>query len=148
MIATDRKKVLVLRLDLAQQIGRTESLLLSQIDYWLEHTHNFAQGYFWVYNSLGDWAQQLGISASRVKLAAANLERQGLIIRRRLSRRPYDRTFSYTICYERLREMGYAAGRRGNFGRELAAKSADPWDKPWEAEDDWNMCGEERLCPR
>ena len=42
MIVTDRKKVLVLRLDLAQQIGRNEALLLSQIDYWLERTHNFA----------------------------------------------------------------------------------------------------------
>lgn len=143
MIATDRKKVLVLRLDLAQQIGRTEALLLSQIDYWLEHTHNFAQGRFWVYNSVAAWAEQLGLSESRTKLAAASLERQGLILRRRLSRRPYDRTFSYTICYDRLREMGYAAGRRGNFGRELADRKADPWDKPWAAEDDWSACGEE-----
>jgi hypothetical protein len=148
MIVTDRKKVLVLRLDLAQQIGRNEALLLSQIDYWLERTHNFAQGRFWVYNSVAAWAKQLGISVGRVKLAASNLELQGLILRRRLSSHPYDRTFSYTICYERLRQMGYEAGRQGNFGRELAGGKADPWDKPWAAENDWNACGEESICPR
>ena len=148
MIVTDRKKVLVLRLDLAEQVGRTEALLLSQIDYWLERTHHFAAGRFWVYNRVADWAAQLGISVSRAKEAARSLERQGLILRRHMGRHPYDRTLSYTICYERLREMGFTAGRQGAWGRELmgqAKRAADVWDRPLSAAED---CEEAEICRR
>lgn len=125
MIAADKDRVVVLHLDLAARIGRTEALLLAQIDYWLERSHKFVAGRFWVYNTLDEWGRQLGVSASRVKQAARRLEEMGLIERRRLNRAPYDRTLSYTICYGKLREMGFAAGRRAT-----APAKADPWDMP------------------
>lgn len=125
MIAAAKDRVVVLHLDLAARIGRTEALLLAQIDYWLERSHKFSGGRFWVYNTLEEWGRQLGVSASRVKQAARRLEEMGLIERRRLNRAPYDRTLSYTICYGKLREMGFAAGRRA-----AAPAKADPWDMP------------------
>lgn len=115
-------------MDMAVKIGRVEALLLAQIDYWLERTHNFVSGHFWVYNTMAEWGRQLGVSESAVKRAAAHLEQLGLIERRRLNRFAYDRTLSYTICYEKLREMGFHAGRRSRTARE----TADPWDKPWD----------------
>ncbi|MBO5650634.1 MAG: hypothetical protein J6O13_08220 [Selenomonas sp.] len=51
---------------------------------------------------------------------------------RHMARAPYDRTLSYTICYEKLREMGFTAGRRTLSARE----AADPWDKPWATENE------------
>jgi hypothetical protein len=107
-------------------------MLLAQIDYWLERSGHFVDGHFWVYNTLEEWARQLGVSGSAIKRAAQSLEKQGLILRRHLARAPYDRTLSYTICYERLRGMGFSAGRRSLSARE----SADPWDRPFTA-----VCG-------
>lgn len=122
------RQVILLHVDMAAKIGRVEALLLTQIDYWLERTHNFVSGHFWVYNTMAEWSRQLGVSESAVKRAAARLEKMGLIERRRLNRFAYDRTLSYTICYEKLREMGFEAGRRSLAAQEMA----DPWDKPWD----------------
>ena len=125
-------RVVVVHVEMAAQIGRMESMLLAQIDYWLERSGHFVDGHFWGYNTLEEWARQLGVSGSAIKRAAQSLEKQGLILRRHLARAPYDRTLSYTICYERLREMGFSAGRRSLSARE----SADPWDRPFTA-----VCG-------
>jgi len=84
-----------------------------------------------VYNTLEAWGKQLALSPKQVKRAALHLERLGLIERRRLNPAPYDRTFSYTICYDRLREMGFVAGRRGPLAKALA----DAWDKPADGQD-------------
>ena len=129
MIGGDNRRVVVLHLDMAEKIGRLEALLLSQIDYWLERTHHFARGRFWVYNTEAEWGRQLGVSAASIKRAAASLERQGLILRTRLNGKAYDRTLSYSICYERLRDLGFRAGRRGFFG---VTEKADSWDRPEE----------------
>lgn len=124
MIGMDRKNTLILRLDLAAKVGRTEALLLSQLDYWLGHTHNFAQGRFWVYNTEAEWGRQLGVSATSIKRAAAHLEQMGLIVRARHNRSAYDRTLSYSLCYDKLQALGIEA-RPGNFWQ---ASGADPWD--------------------
>lgn len=126
-------RVVMVHVEMAARIGRIEAMLLAQIDYWLERSGRFVDGHFWVYNTMGEWARQLGVSESAIKRAAQRLEKQGLILRRHLARAPYDRTLSYTICYEKLREMGFAAGRRS-----LSAKaSADPWDRPLAAYGDF-----------
>lgn len=138
MIGTDKKQLVLLRLDLAGMVGRTEALLLSQLDYWLEHTHNFAAGRFWVYNTEAEWARQLGVSKASIRRACRHLEEQGLIMRARHNRNAYDRTFSYSLCYERLREMGFAAGRRGIVSVHKDG-GADPWDRPV---DDWQQMRE------
>ena len=133
MIEKKGERVALYHVDLAARIGRSEALLLAQIDYWLERTHKFVAGDFWVYNTLPEWARQLGLSPSQVKVAAARLEKMGLINRRRLNRTRYDRTFSYTICYAKLREMGFSAGRRAALWQE-PGRGGDPWDKPGQAE--------------
>ena len=135
MISGDNNRVVLLRLDMAEKIGRLEAMLLSQIDYWLEHTHNFADGRFWVYNTESEWGRQLGVSAASVKRAAARLEKQGLILRRRLNGKAYDRTLSYSICYEKLRDLGFRAGRRGFW--QLPDK-VSVWDRPAEAAETWS----------
>ena len=127
MISGDKRRIVVLRLDVAEKVGRLEALLLSQIDYWLERTHHFYQGRFWVYNTEAEWGRQLGVSVASIKRAAASLEKQGLILRTRLNGKAYDRTLSYTICYEKLRAWGFTAGRRGVIARE---KPAVVWDRP------------------
>ena len=129
MISSNGRVVMV-HVDMAVQIGRVEAMLLAQIDYWLERNGRFSGGHFWVYNSMEEWARQLGVSLSAVKRAVLRLEKMGLILRRHMARAPYDRTLSYTICYEKLREMGFTAGRRSL----MAKDAADPWDKPWKAE--------------
>lgn len=127
MIDPGKGGVVRLYVDMAAKIGLAEALLLSQIDYWLERTHRFVSGHFWVYNTLEEWGRQLSLSPYQVKKAACHLEKMGLIERRRLNRAAYDRTLSYTICYDRLREMGFGAGRRGVI---MKAEGIDPWDRP------------------
>ena len=122
--------VVMLHVEVAAQVGRLEAMLLAQIDYWLERTNNFAYGHFWVYNTMAEWGRQLGVSESAVKRAALHLEEMGLIKRCRRNKAPYDRTLSYTICYQKLREMGFAAQRRS----EAMRAAEDPWDKPWTAD--------------
>ncbi|SHK49276.1 hypothetical protein SAMN05216582_105128 [Selenomonas ruminantium] len=127
MIGMDRKNTIILRLDLAAKVGRTEALLLSQLDYWLGHTHNFAQGRFWVYNTEAEWGRQLGVSSSSIKRAAAHLEKMGLIVRARHNRSAYDRTLSYSLCYDKLRALGIDARPQERLGQK---PGADPWDRP------------------
>lgn len=127
MIGMDRKNTVILRLDLAAKVGRTEALLLSQLDYWLGHTHNFAQGRFWVYNTEAEWGRQLGVSASSIKRAAAHLEALGLIVRARHNRSAYDRTLSYSLCYDKLQALGIEARPQAGVASRA---DADPWDSP------------------
>lgn len=133
MITAGTEPVVVLHVDVADKIGMLEALLLAQIDYWVERSHRYKDGHFWVYNTLAEWGRQLSLSPWQVKRAANHLEKLGLIKRRRLNPVPYDRTHSYTVCYEKLREMGFTAGRRGILARE----AGDPWDKPLEDRDFW-----------
>ncbi|SDP42043.1 hypothetical protein [Selenomonas ruminantium] len=129
MISSNPKQVLLLRTDLAAKVGRVEALLLSQLDYWLERTHNFAAGRFWVYNTEAEWARQLGVSVSSIHRASQSLERQGLIVRQRHNRLAYDQTLSYSVCYDALGRLGFPGGRRG-FVAGQETPSADPWDRP------------------
>ena len=129
MIGTNPEQLILLRVDLAAKVGRVEALFLSQLDYWLERTHNFYDGRFWVYNTEAEWARQLGVSVSSIHRASLELEKQGLILRQRHNRIAYDHTLSYSICYERLRELGFEAGRRV-FVSGHEKINSDPWDKP------------------
>lgn len=127
MIATKGRVVLV-HVDMAVKLGRVEAMLLSQLDYWLERKGRFDEGHFWVYNTMAEWGRQLGVSESGIKRAVLHLEKLGLILRRRMNRLGYDRTLSYTICYEKLQEMGFAARWRSPAEQE----ADDPWDRPWD----------------
>ena len=71
-------RVVMVHVEMAAQIGRMESMLLAQIDYWLERSGHFVDGHFWVYNTLEEWARQLGVSGSAIKRAAQSLESRGL----------------------------------------------------------------------
>lgn len=129
MIGTNPEQLILLRVDLAAKVGRVEALFLSQLDYWLERTHNFYDGRFWVYNTEAEWARQLGVSVSSIHRASLELEKQGLILRQRHNRIAYDHTLSYSICYDHLRKLGFEAGRRA-FVSGHGGTEHDPWDKP------------------
>ncbi len=129
MIGTNPEQLVLLRVDLAAKVGRVEALFLSQLDYWLERTHNFYDGRFWVYNTEAEWARQLGVSVSSIHRASLHLERKGLILRQRHNRIAYDHTLSYSICYDQLRELGFEAGRRG-FVSGHGKAEPDTWDRP------------------
>ena len=134
MIQSNPEQLLLLRVDLAERVGRVEALFLSQLDYWLERTHNFAEGRLWVYNTEAAWARQLGVSVSSIHRATLRLEQQGLIVRQRHNRRSYDQTLSYSLCYDALGRLGFPAGRSGFvYGHGKAVP--DAWDRPLVAED-------------
>ena len=131
-------RIVLVHVDMALKIGRIEAMLLSQIDYWLERKGRLVDGHFWVYNTMAEWGRQIGVSESGIKRAVHNLEKLGLIQRRCMNHHGYDRTMSYTICYEKLQEMGFAGKRRSLAEQE----AADPWDKPW-VEQDGYFTGQE-----
>ena len=84
--------------NLATKIGLKESIVLSQLHYWLGKSDND-----WVYNSYGKWKEQFPYwSISKIKRIFTSLEKNGYIIAKRLNPCKYDRTKYYTIDYTKL----------------------------------------------
>jgi len=100
---------LVLKPELAVAIGLNEAIALQQLQYWLIIKKKSGDprakidGYYWVWNSIESWSEQFPFWSKRtIKRTFASLEKQGLILVKKLSLDKTDRTNYYTIKYECL----------------------------------------------
>lgn len=103
--------------EIAQHIGLTEAIILSQIDYWLEikqkpenkekYKDSFRDGKVWVYNSYHKWhtKQFPYFSESTIKRAVLHLEKLGILIVGTYNKMSQDKSKWYTIDYDRLSEI-------------------------------------------
>lgn len=78
---------------------------LNQLDYWIRRKKYGVEngGKIWIYNTLEQWAEQLGVSKRTMQRAIKSLRDEGVIEAAYLSRNRRDRTLFYTINYEKGR---------------------------------------------
>ncbi|MTI53809.1 hypothetical protein [Geosporobacter ferrireducens] len=98
---------LVLLPQLAIVVGLNEAIVLQQINYWIRLKEKaqakdcYKDGYYWVYNSYGDWRTQFPFwSTKTIQRTIRNLESLGILISTdRYNVKKYDKTKWYRIDY-------------------------------------------------
>ena len=108
---------LVINPDLAAKIGLNESIVIQQINYWLEinkkANRNFKDGYYWTFNSYTDWKKQFPFfSDSTIRRTISRLENAKLVVSGNYNKLSIDRTKWYRIDDNILEELDrYACGQ-------------------------------------
>lgn len=100
---------------LACAIGENGSIIVSQINYWLEiekeratadeaiRNKHYINGRWWIYNTYEQWQQQFPfLSLSTIKREFSKLIDIGVVISDCYNSKGYDRTKWYTLDYEIL----------------------------------------------
>lgn len=91
---------------LAVKIGLNESLILQQLQYWLNISGNYYDGKKWVYNSIAKWTEQFPFwSEKTITRIFKKLETQELVYVANYNKQKFDRTKWYSINYEKLNSL-------------------------------------------
>ena len=101
---------LVILPELATKVGLNESIVLQQINYWLNENEkarrNFKDGHYWCYNSYKEWQTNFPFwSESTIKRTISKLENCGLIITGNYNKLKIDRTKWYRLNDELLSKV-------------------------------------------
>jgi len=88
-------------------IPSSEYVFLKQLDYWSSKSIYGVTKHDrrWIYNTLEQWAEQLGVSKSTVRRAIASLKAREFIDSQYLSPVKRDRTLYYSINYEKINDF-------------------------------------------
>ena len=104
-----RKQCLILQPCLVEKLGRTPSLFLQQVHYWMtcnnEEIGKTVDHRRWIYNSAKEWASQLCLSERQISRIINQLKEVGILLVDRLSQRKSDRTNWYSINYQTLERL-------------------------------------------
>lgn len=87
---------------IAAALGRCAALVLQQLHYWLQKSKHTADGLKWIYNTLPQWAEQLGYSVSHLKRVFARLQQLGFIRIEKRQSIQWKQINWYAIDYDRL----------------------------------------------
>lgn len=90
------------RVEIAQEYGLSEAILLENINYWIVHNEangtNYHDGTFWTYNSARAFSELFPyLSARKIRTALKNLEDLGIIKTGNYNANAYDRTLWYAL---------------------------------------------------
>lgn len=96
--------------ELSHLIGRTPALFLQQLHYWLQKSKHLIDDIPWIYNTLNDWAEQLGCSTTTIKRVIARLKHLEIIQIDRRKQSEWDQTNWYTIDYKSLEALIFRSG--------------------------------------
>ena len=116
-LLTDKKPIVINR-ELAELVGLNESIVLQQINYWVEDINkkkgeqsiNYQDGYYWTFNSYKEWQKQFPFwSKSTVRRTIKKLEKRKLIETANYNRMKIDRTKWYRIKHKNLDELRHYA---------------------------------------
>lgn len=106
---TSQNDVVVVRTDLACAIGAYETMLLNQIQYWINRhmdEDHFKDGKYWTYQTYEGWHEQLPfLSLRTIKNLVKSLKNKGIIETGQFNKKNWDRTIWYTINYDKLDEI-------------------------------------------
>ncbi|MDP4146491.1 MAG: hypothetical protein Q8936_18765 [Bacillota bacterium] len=95
------EKPLILNVELAKLIGLNESIVLQQMQYWLEKSHHTIEGVKWIYNTYADWKLQFPFfSESTIRRIIKRLEDKDIIRSSNFNKSKMDNTKWYTINYD------------------------------------------------
>ena len=89
--------------ELAKELGLDETIVLQQVHYWLQRCGKVIDNVIWIYNSFNEWTEQFSYwSISKVKRVFYSLEKEGLLISRKINKSKKDHTKWYSINYKKL----------------------------------------------
>ena len=79
-----------------------EQRFIKRLNYWIGRGKYGIEynGHNWIYNTLDDWANQLGVSKRSIQRCISSLKQRGIIKTAFLSSNKRDRTLFYTIDYD------------------------------------------------
>ncbi len=89
-------------------LGKNESILLHQINYWINKCGRDIQGLSgkWIYNSLKDWHKQFNFwSISTLRRAIKSLENSGILISKKVNAHRWNHTKWYSINFNKLNKL-------------------------------------------
>ncbi len=100
-------------IDLANQIGLKESILVQHINYWCKRNtqqkKNYRDGYYWMYNTLDSFLNYFKFMSKNTLIRCLNkLCKEGIIIKSNYNKRKYDKTNWYRINYDYFKTSKYA----------------------------------------
>ena len=92
-------------IDLANQIGLKESILVQHINYWCKRNtqqkKNYQDGYYWMYNTLDSFLNYFKFMSKNTLIRCLNkLCKEGIIVKGNYNKRKHDRTNWYRINYD------------------------------------------------
>lgn len=100
---------------LAKELGLNAAVFLQQLHYWVEqkkqhgsrYQDSFKDGYFWVYNTISEWLEQLPFlgSKSTFKRMIYDLQEKGVLVIGNYNKFDNDHTSWYRINYLRLEQI-------------------------------------------
>jgi hypothetical protein len=92
---------------LAAQVGLNEAIVLQQLHYWLLKSENIHDGHRWVYNTYKQWREDnfLFWSEQTIQRIFTSLEKQGVVVSRRLDARDWNQRKWYRIDYTKLDDL-------------------------------------------
>lgn len=105
MTYLDAIKNQTFNIDIANQIGLKESILVQHINYWCKRNtqqkKNYRDGYYWMYNTLDSFLNYFKFMSKNTLIRCLNkLCKEGIIIKSNYNKRKYDRTNWYRINYD------------------------------------------------
>ena len=100
-------------MDLANQIGLKESILVQHINYWCKRNtqqkKNYQDGYYWMYNTLDSFLNYFKFMSKNTLIRClSKLCKEGIIVKGNYNKRKYDRTNWYRINYDYFKTSEYA----------------------------------------
>ena len=83
-----------------------EAIFLKKLHYWISRGEYGIEydDKVWIYNTLEQWAEQLGVSKSTFQRHIKKLREEGIVETAYLARNRRDRTLHYTINYEKYNQ--------------------------------------------
>jgi hypothetical protein len=91
---------------LAALVGLNEAIVLQQLHYWICKSENRHDGRLWVYNTYEQWQAQFFFwSIATIQRVFTSLEKQGVVLARRLEVQEWNQRKWYTIDYEALNRL-------------------------------------------
>ena len=92
---------------LRKHFGNYAGLFLGQLIYWSNHKNKYGimkNDRIWIYNTLENWAKQLGCSSKTIQRAVKYLKEEEIIETNFMAKNKRDRTIFYSVNYEKLSE--------------------------------------------
>jgi DNA-binding Lrp family transcriptional regulator len=93
---------------LNKYLCKTEAQFINRLHFWSSHKKEYGVekwGRVWIYNTLDQWANQLGVSKSSIRRSIKSLKDKGIISSDYLSMNKRNRTLYYALNYNVLKKF-------------------------------------------
>ena len=104
--------------ELAKELGLEETIVVQQLHYWLQRCGKLVDNAIWIYNSFDEWSNQFSYwSVSKIKRIFYSLEKQKIIVSKKINKSNSDHTKWYSIDYDKLSLLLENSSNKGQKSR-------------------------------